>query len=153
GLYSGKDRTFFFVDYEGNRRRTSTPIQLLVPTSEQRGGDLSTLTGDPIIDPTTGKPFPGNIIPSQRISQTARVLLANYYPLPNNLSNSNANLFLLTPVPSDTNGYDVRIDQVLTRKQSVYGRWSWKNISTTIPNGLLPSDQVAEQNRNLLVSH
>src|SRR5262249_39367264 len=71
----------------------------------------------------------------------------------NNLSNSNANLFLLTPVPSDTNGYDVRIDQVLTRKQSVYGRWSWKNISTTIPNGLLPSDQVAEHNRNLLVSH
>lgn len=152
-LYNGKDRTFFFFDYEGNRRRTATPIQLLVPTAGQRAGDLSSLTNAPIIDPTTGNPFPGNVIPANRISQTARMLLANYYPQPNNTANSNANLFLLTPIPSNTNGYDVRIDQALTKKQSLYGRFSWKNISTTLPNGLLPSDQIAEQNRNLLISH
>lgn len=105
-LYKGADRTFFFVDYEGNRRRTSTPLQFLVPTVDQRGGDLSSLTSDPIIDPTTGNPFPGNIIPADRISRTAQTLLANYYPLPNNTGASNANLFLQTPVPSDTNGYD-----------------------------------------------
>jgi hypothetical protein len=153
GFYNGKNRTFFFVDFESNRRRTSTPIQLLVPTVDQRAGDLSSLTSDTIIDPATGKPFTGNVIPSNRISQTARALLANYYPLPNSNASSNANLFLLTPVPSDTNGYDVRVDQALTKKQSIYGRWSWKNISTALPNGLLPSDQVAEQNRNLLISH
>jgi len=152
-LYKGADRTFFFVDYEGNRRRTSTPLQFLVPTADQRAGDLSSLTSDPIIDPTTGDPFPGNIIPADRISRTARTLLANYYPLPNNTSASNANLFLQTPVPADTNGYDVRIDHVLTKKQSVYGRWSWKNIAATGQNGLLPSEQIAERNRNLLVSH
>jgi hypothetical protein len=152
-LYKGADRTFFFVDYEGNRRRTSTPLQFLVPTAGQRAGDLSSLTSDPIIDPVTGNPFPGNVIPADRISQTARTLLANYYPLPNNTSNSNANLFLQTPIPADTNGYDVRIDHVLTKKQSVYGRWSWKNIAATGQNGLLPSEKIAERNRNLLISH
>ncbi|HYL99159.1 MAG TPA: TonB-dependent receptor, partial [Blastocatellia bacterium] len=153
GHYDGKDRTFFFVDYEGNRRRTSTPIQLLVPTAAERAGELSGLTSQRVVDPATGKPFAGNIIPSSQISPTARALLANYYPLPNNPGNTNANLFLLTPTPSNTNGYDVRIDHVLTKKQSIYGRWSWKNISNTVPNGLLPSDQIAEQNRNLLISH
>jgi len=152
-LYDGKDKSFFFVDYEGNRRRTSTPIQLLVPTADQRAGDLSSLTSSPIIDPTTSKAFAGNIIPSNQISQTARALLANYYPLPNSTATSNANLFLQTSIPSNTDGYDVRIDQVLNKKQSIYGRWSWKNISSALPNGLLPSDQIAEQNRNLLISH
>jgi hypothetical protein len=152
-LYDGRDKSFFFVDYEGNRRRTSTPIQLLVPTADQRAGDLSSLASSPIIDPTTGKPFTGNVIPTNRISQTARALLASYYPLPNSSAGTNANLFLQTPVPSNTDGYDIRIDQVLTKKQSIYGRWSWKNISSTLPNGLLPSDQIAEQNRNLLLSH
>src|SRR5215831_13912852 len=152
-LYKGADRTFFFVDYEGNRRRTSTPLQFLVPTADQRAGNLSSLTSDPIIDPTTGNPFAGNVIPANRISQTAQALLTSYYPLPNNTSNSNANLFLQTPIPADTNGYDVRIDHTLTKKQSVYGRWSWKNIAATGQNGLLPSEQIAERNRNLLVSH
>ena len=152
-LYKGADRTFFFVDYEGNRRRTSTPLQFLVPTADQRAGNLSSLTSDPIIDPTTGNPFAGNVIPANRISQTAQALLTSYYPLPNNTSNRNANLFLQTPIPADTNGYDVRIDHTLTKKQSVYGRWSWKNIAATGQNGLSPSEQIAERNRNLLVSH
>src|SRR5262249_42225959 len=102
-LYRGRDRTFFFVDYEGNRRRTSTPLQFLVPTAEQRDGDLSRLTSSAILDPNTAQTFAGNIIPKNRISETARTLLASYYPLPNNSGNSNANLFRLTPVPSDTN--------------------------------------------------
>jgi hypothetical protein len=152
-LYRGTDHTFFFVDYEANRRRTSAPLQFLVPTAAQRAGDLSSLTSEPVIDPATGLAFPGNVIPAGRISQTARALLENYYPLPNNLGASNANLYLLTPTPSDTNGYDARIDQILTSKQSIYGRWSWKNIEATAQNGLLPSEQVTEHNRNFLISH
>jgi hypothetical protein len=151
--YSGKDRTFFFVDYEANRRRTSAPLQFLVPTASQRAGNLSSLTSDPVIDPSTGLAFAGNVIPINRISQTARALLANYYPLPNNTGNTNANLYLLTPTPSNTNGYDMRIDQILNSKQSIYGRWSWKNIDATAQNGLLPSEQIAEHNRNLLISY
>src|SRR5580658_3427980 len=42
-LYHGKDKTFFFFDYEGNRRETSVPEQLLVPTQAERDGNLSLL--------------------------------------------------------------------------------------------------------------
>ncbi|HUK91104.1 MAG TPA: carboxypeptidase-like regulatory domain-containing protein, partial [Blastocatellia bacterium] len=105
GVFDGKNRTFFFVDYEGNRRQQSAPLQFLTPTAAERAGDLSGLTSQPIINPATGAPFQGNIIPSNQISQTAKVLLANYIPLPNNNSNTNANLFLLTPTPASTNGY------------------------------------------------
>ncbi len=44
-LYNGKDRTFFFADYEGNRRTTAVAQQFLVPTQAEREGDLSDLNG------------------------------------------------------------------------------------------------------------
>ena len=42
-LYNGKDKTFFFFDYEGNRRSTAVAEQFLVPTQAERNGDLSAL--------------------------------------------------------------------------------------------------------------
>src|SRR5262249_2861149 len=105
-LYKGADRTFFFVDYEGNRRPHSPhrPLQFLARTPNHRAAHRPILTSDPNIDPTTGHPSQGNITPADRISQTAQTLLANYSPLPNNTGPSNANLFLQTPVPADMNG-------------------------------------------------
>ena len=58
-LYKGKDKTFFFADYEGNRRRFTTPQVLSTPTAAMRSGDLTNLPGGSVIDPTTGAPFPG----------------------------------------------------------------------------------------------
>ena len=42
-LYDGTNHTFFFVDYEGNRRRTAVAQQFLVPTEAERAGDLTGL--------------------------------------------------------------------------------------------------------------
>jgi hypothetical protein len=42
-LYHGKDKTFFFLDYEGNRKTQSYPEQLLVPTAAERNGNLNDL--------------------------------------------------------------------------------------------------------------
>jgi hypothetical protein len=110
-LYDGKDKTFFFFDYEGNRRRTSTAEQYLVPTLAQRNGDLNGLpiansTGT-LMNPATGQPFQSNTIPSTQINQTAKTLLNEYYPLPNaNLNSPGAsfNYETLVPTPSNTNG-------------------------------------------------
>src|SRR5581483_2427484 len=86
-LYNGKDRTFFMFDYEGRKVRQPNQIGFNnVPTDAFRNGDLSALlnrrdaTGRPlpaiqVIDPLTGTPFPGNIIPASRISPIARNLL------------------------------------------------------------------------------
>ena len=46
-LYNGKDKTFFFIDYEGNRKTQSYPEQLLVPTAAERSGNLNVLVRAP----------------------------------------------------------------------------------------------------------
>lgn len=154
-LYKGTDKTFFFVDYEGNRRRFTTPEVLSVPTAAMRSGNLTNVPGGDVTDPTTGSPFLGNQIPINRLNPVAQSLLANYLPLPNfgNGIDTNGNYRVQAPTPAGLNGYDVRIDHNLSAKQQLYSRWSWKNVDTTIPNRLLASEQDFETNRNLIASH
>jgi hypothetical protein len=154
-VYNGKDKTFFFADYEGNRRRFTTPQVLSVPTAAMRAGDLTDLPGGTVVDPTTGQPFSGNKIPASHVNPVAQSLFTNYLPLPNfgNGVDTNGNYRVQAPTPANIDGYDVRIDHSLSAKQQIYGRWSWKNVDTTAANSLLPSEQRHETNRNLVVSH
>jgi hypothetical protein len=152
GLYDGHNRTFFFADVESNRRRTATPQQLSVPTAAMRGGDLSALGS--ILDPLTGAPFLGGRIPASRLNPVSQRLLNLYYPLPNvGGGETNANLRQLVDTPSDTNGFDIRLDHSFSAQHQVYGRWSAKNLGTTVANVLLPSERDAETNRNLVLSY
>ncbi len=74
-LYDGKDRTFFFVDYEGRRQLIGNTFTVNnLPSLAERQGDFSQL-GRTLLDPATGSPFPGNIIPGDRISPIARFYL------------------------------------------------------------------------------
>ncbi len=141
-LYDGHQRTFFFTTYEGNRRRLSTAQQLLVPTSTQRNGnDLADPNGQPIapIAPAT-------------ISRTAQALLA-YYPLPNVAGQSNYNYEHFQSTPATTDGADLRLDHTINTKQSIYARFSRKNITENFANSLLPNDVDSIHNRSFLVSH
>jgi hypothetical protein len=180
-VFNGSDKTFFFFDYEGNRRSISTTEQYLVPTQAERDGDLNGFitasnptpftnptTGQPsatLIDPTTQQQFMGcngnqpNVIcnsgAGNRISPVTQTLL-NYYPLPNanlNVANPSFNYETLMPTPADTNGWDVRIDRTITSKQQIFARYSWKNLLTDVANPLLPNDVDTEHNRSLLVSY
>jgi carboxypeptidase family protein len=172
-LTHGRTRTFFFADFEANRRRDTTPLFLFVPTNAMRQGDFSAQT-TPLMDPFTGKPYAGNKIPSGSqcanaqdcINPVALNLLNNYFPAPNiNVSAANfgsqANYLQQTATPSDTNGFDVRVDRTLTAKQSLFVRWSWKHLTAqsltdtalNTVNNFLPPDEDAEHNNNLIVSH
>ncbi len=51
-LTHGRPKTFVFADYEGNRKRYSTPLFLFVPTAAMRTGDFSALS-TPLMDPFT----------------------------------------------------------------------------------------------------
>lgn len=154
-LYSGKDKTFFFFDYEGNRRVTSQPEQFLVPTVAQRNGDLNGLSipNNTLINPATGQPFPNNTIPTSMLNQSALALLNTFYPLPNVTSGGSFNYEALQPIPSSTNGFDGRIDQIISRNQQVYARFNWKNVTANVANPPLPNDFGHEQDRSFLISH
>jgi hypothetical protein len=114
-----RDKTFFFADYEGNRQPSSFLEQDSVPTAAMRAGDLNGVPGNPSVDPLSGAPFPGNQIPQSRINSVASTLLEKYYPLPNYNSNgtTHSDYRKLIPTPYDTDGYDVRIDQILSSRQ------------------------------------
>jgi hypothetical protein len=172
-LMRRKAKTFFFADYEGNRKRYSTPLFLFVPTTAMRTGDFSALS-TPLIDPFTGQPYPGKKIPSGSqctssqdcINPVAVNLLNNYLPAPNIQNGTTnfgvtANYLQQTATPSNTNGYDVRIDRTLTAKQSLFLRWSWKRLNSqsltdsflNTVNNFLPPDADLEHNKNLIISH
>lgn len=101
-LYNGRDRTFFFVHYEGTRQSEQTTTLTTVPTVLERQGNFSDTrdsTGrlitifDPATvrtDPATGnpirEPFPNNIIPSHRFDPVAQYAL-QFYPAPNQEGN------------------------------------------------------------------
>jgi Carboxypeptidase regulatory-like domain len=172
-LYNGHNKTFFFFDYEGNRRRTSTAEQYTVPTVADRTGNLSDLaatipinssnpncpaTAGCLINPatgsqTTGQPF-ANYQITTPLSQLSLALLNKYYPRPNasNLGGG-LNYQTLVPTPSNTNGFDGRVDQVITSKQQVYARFNWKNLLVNVVNPLLPNDVDTEHDRSFLISH
>jgi hypothetical protein len=95
-VYDGKNKTFFFYTYEGNRWGVPTPANYTVPSKAQRDGDFSALPYT-IYDPFSTKlgasgryertAFPGNIIPKSRLSPVG-VALANLYPQPNQAGNA-----------------------------------------------------------------
>jgi hypothetical protein len=137
-VYNGKDKTFFFVDYEGNRRSTAVAQQFLVPTQAERSGDLTALGGPKI--------------PTASINPTA-VALLSYYPLPNATGHANYNYENFQATPASTDGADLRIDETINSKQSAYVRFSRKNITQDYANPLLPDDSDSVHNRSLLASH
>ena len=67
-----------FLSYQWTRNNDANTASALMPSQAERNGRFST----PVRDPLTGVPFPGNIIPQNRISPQALALLG-FYPLPN----------------------------------------------------------------------
>lgn len=171
-LYHGKDRTFFFFDYEGTRIRQAVPYTSTVPTALERssgytnlselltqGGTQTDVLGrttplgqvfDPSttravtagqVDPVTGltanstgfvrEPFPGNIIPANRLDPNAIALL-NLFPAPNNpslFSNFASNPVLQV----NANQFDARGDQVIGAKDQMFVRVSYSDSPEFIP--------------------
>jgi hypothetical protein len=141
-VYSGKNRSFFFLDYEANRRSTAIAEQYLVPTADERNADPAALAALGITQPIT-------------VSATAKALLA-YYPLPNvnqTATDASYNYETFQRTPARTDGADLRLDQTINPKQSMYARFSRKNITSNFANPLLPNDVDSIHNRSLLVSH
>jgi hypothetical protein len=157
GLYDGRDKTFFFVDYEGLRQDTGTSALVTVPTLAERGGDFSadtTSTGasisiyDPKTTVATVSPsgstsyarsqFAGNIINPSRFDPVSANIL-KYFPLPNIPGEFGRNNYAASgSAPYTINQYDIKIDEDLSNRQHMSFRFSKRNpVSGFAP--LLPS--------------
>jgi hypothetical protein len=116
-----KNKTFFFVDWQGTRLRTGIPRISTVPTVAQRSGSFS----NPIYDPTTASrsPFPNNKIPSALFDPVAAEVLARY-PLPNRPGTAN-NYILSGVEPDNQDQFDARLDRYFGDAHRVFGRFSY----------------------------
>jgi len=146
-----KDRTFFFAEYQGHREQISLGGRsLTMPTPEQRNGDFSrtlTTAGQPVLiyDPATTQsagtafvrqPFPGNIIPRNRIDPVAAKLIS-YMPQPNVPGTGPAQINNWAYAPQNTTQSDqwsIRIDHRFTDKHSLFGRVT-RNTGETSQTG------------------
>ncbi len=151
GPLRGK-HTFFFGDYEAMRYRTQTVQQQNVPTQAMRNGDFSSLLPGTIVHDVDGTPFPGNMIPATRFDPRAPAIL-KFYPLPNQ-SGGDFNYVVNVPDPILSDQFDIRIDHTINTKQSVFGRWSYKNKRFVSPSGLaLPAETDFEHDNQIVIAH
>lgn len=82
-----RKRFFFFFSQEYTGNSSSGTDYGYMPTTAERGGDFSRSVDTDgsaitVTDPTTGRPFPLNIIPADRINKTGAAVL-NFFPAPN----------------------------------------------------------------------
>jgi hypothetical protein len=146
--YEGRDRTFFFANYEGRRIRGQTVFNTTVPTAAMRRGDFSAFLG-PVIgtdalgrdvrqgqiyDPTTERtvngqvvrdPVAGNVFTPQLLARLdpAAVKLLQFFPDPTNAALAQ-NFIKAASTGSDYNRYEVRVDHVFNGNHRIFGRFS-----------------------------
>ncbi len=150
-----KDKTFFFISYQGSRRiegQTTGALQVL--TLAQRGctsatpgcvgpaGDFSSLLPDTqLVDPISGDPYPNNQVPINPIIST---YISKYLPLPNSGDDS----FVSAPIARiKADQGIIRIDHHLTSRDTIYGNWIVNDVRDAFP-GDLPVEAYSDFNRS-----
>ena len=130
-----RDRTFFFVDYQGQRQNIGRTVISTVPTALQRQGIFTEAIGGrvpAIYDPATTvangsggftrTPFANGVIPADRFDSVARDLLSRY-PMPTSAGTAN-NYRRVANEVDDQNQADVRIDHKIGVRDQVFARLS-----------------------------
>jgi Carboxypeptidase regulatory-like domain len=157
------NRTFFFFSYEGQRIRRSVTQTFSVPSDDVRGGQFAGLP--PLCDPVTRTalgctPFSGNQIPPERIDPVARSLLLKV-PRPTS-GGTVQNLLAIGAEDNPMNQLTVRVDDRLSGRDIVFGRFTAYDVRDTQPFGtsvlneiLVPGfGRIVETtSRNLALSH
>jgi hypothetical protein len=145
-----RDKLFYFANYEAFMERRASQRITTSPTALQRTGNFSqtrAANGQLIMiyDPTTTRanpaggfirdPFPGNIIPSNRINPVGRNVLT-YVPEGNlpGLPNTGAqNLFLQGPGPIDRNTITGKVDYYIRPEMRLAVRYTWDDLDWKFP--------------------
>jgi len=149
-----------FLGYQRTIDHNATTQSALMPTALERSGDFSQ-TRDALgrviqlIDPASGLPFPGNVIPSASLSSQAKSLL-NYYPLPNLPAGGRFNY--QTPVleARHQDAVQARLSQMLSGgKNQLFGLIALQRTTTDTGNvfGFTDSTRASGIDTNVNWSH
>jgi Carboxypeptidase regulatory-like domain/TonB dependent receptor len=130
----GKDRLFFMSNYEGFALRQQTQTVYSTFPAAFRTGDFSSVLATHVItDPTTGLPFPGNIIPTNRLDTIAKGFL-QYYPAPNIPGTTLSNNYLAKDnITGNKWQISERVDFVQNSKSVWFARFTMQDETGLMP--------------------
>ena len=150
-----RDRTFFFMNYEGLRQGSPNNFLATVPLPAWKKGDFSNAIDpqgrlDVIYDPLTTRPnpnqpgtyirdaFPGNVIPAERIHPISANVV-KYYPDPNIQGQTfgQVNNYLKTGKNvNNIDGWFTRVDHYISQKHRLFGHFGGAQ-NESYPLGLI----------------
>jgi Carboxypeptidase regulatory-like domain len=123
-------KLFFYANYEGSNNKSTYggSRSNAIPTAQMRAGDFRGTLIFPK-DPLTGEPFPDQVIPAYRIDPSATKIINMFYPLPNQgTAASGFGIYQqFVPETRKRQRFDVRLDDELTRNDSLFFRGSYQH--------------------------
>jgi len=156
-----RNKAFFFGNYEGSRIFKGITITSALPTDAMRAGNFAGM--GPIIDPTTGNPFPNDQIPPDRIVPFAKAYITK---IPNATSSGLGRNFAgFGNREVEMNQFTTRIDHSFSNSNQLFGRFIFSNVTDTEPfpatvdpsgNPLSPpgfGQTTFQRNRNLAIGY
>ncbi len=184
-----KDKVFFFVDYEEKYQRHGIPFTGVMPTAAMRNGDFSenpfgqpntlqlsnptSSSGTSLMCDSGGNALPTaadgsqaagapcNKIPASLINPIGQKLI-NLYPLPNANNAALGYNYVSEPVRTlDEGKFDVRLDENLTSKDTMFARFSYDQAQSYVPGGapgfaeqgaFASNQSIANHARNAVIS-
>lgn len=158
-LYNGKNKTFWFTNYEGSREGNGQDNILSVPTERMRTGDFSEVS-QTLYDPfsvtmsngvPTRAPFAGNQIPVTRQDPVAQKMMS-YWPTPNRPAPNSAQPWVQNygysgKFPRNYDMWVTKIDHRFSEAWNTFFRLNKGNGYLEFPNDF---DGVATQGRNVV---
>jgi hypothetical protein len=178
-LYNGKNRTFFYLAWEGYRYASKAETGGVGPTDAMRNGDFSGLKDSngnviPIYDPSTttynsatgqysrqtftqeynepNSAYCGgniNCIPSSRFNPIS-VLYQSIIPKSDPTIQKGANVFVPIPIPSSQDSGTLRVDQNFGNNNQVYFRYSQFNLQKATQTGTIGTQNIHVYGHNYI---
>jgi hypothetical protein len=138
-----RDKLFFFADYQGQRFDTPTstgPTSVFTPL-ERQGNFSELLPQITLYDPNNvvngqRQPFPGNMIPLNRLSPVAsKIVNDSAYPVPTGPGLINNYLYASHTAINGDQG-DLKIDYNISDKDRFFGRYSQSSSTNPSTNNM-----------------
>src|SRR5579862_6274193 len=121
GIYDGRNRTYYFGEYQGFRQVLGTTQVIPVPTAAERQGiDTTTFPGDTLTVPVNPAILP----------------VLKQYPLPNQPAGAFGDRTYATSskIVTRTDQFSVRVDHLISNKASLVTRFSLNQVTGPLTN-------------------
>lgn len=120
-----KSKTFFWSAGEKYVNNQPQQNSFLVFTEAEKNGDFSGLLRNgaaaTIRDPLTGQPFPGNIIPANRISPVGQKLMSYFPKADSQVDNGSPNFSMTDLLPNSAYQFTTKVDHNFNQNVALSG--------------------------------